>query len=676
MLVSEVKGIGPKKAALLGEMGIVTLEDMLTHYPHSYEDRSRITPVAEAAEGTACYISVTLLKISKNFARGRTKQMLRLTAADDSGEIEIIFFQASYYERSFQTGQHCFFYGKVTKGRKGLQMVHPEFEKNQEHFEASILPVYPTTKGISQKDLRRISRFALSQNLPVEETLPERLLTEKGICSRQFALKNIHFPADKMSFRLAKYRLVYEELFLFQTGILIRGSSAAQLRKGIEFPADRSVYEFAERLPYELTDAQMRVLREISNDMESPAAMQRLIQGDVGSGKTAVAAAALYKAAKAGYQGVIMAPTELLAGQHFETFQQLYEGTGIRLDFLSSGRRKKEKDETLRNLESGEIDVLIGTHAVIQDTVRFKNLGLVITDEQHRFGVDQRRKLAAKGKNPDILVMTATPIPRTLAVVLFGDLDISVIDELPPGRQPVITKAVTSDKRRKVYEFVAGQVAQGHQIYVVAPLIEDSEAVDASSAVSLHQDLQKRFPGYRVALVHGGMSQEEKDRVMKEFSDGSVDILTATVVIEVGINVPNATVMVIENAERFGLAQLHQLRGRVGRGSSQSYCFLVTDSAAELGIQRARIIESSSDGFYIAEKDLNMRGPGEFFGTRQHGLPELTIADLVRHLPILNGLRDDVKDLLQSDPRLESPENRMILEGVSNMFGNLKSIGL
>lgn len=676
MLVSEVKGIGPKKAALLGEMGIVTLQDMLAHYPHSYEDRSRITPVDEAPEGTACYISVTILKILKNFARGRKKQMLRLIAADDSGEIEIIFFHASYYERSFQTGQKCFFYGKVTRGRSGPQMVHPEFEKDSGHFEASILPVYRTVKGISQKDMRKISRFALSQDLPAEETLPERLIKKRGICSRQFALKNIHFPSNKMSCRMAKYRLVYEELFFFQTGILIRGSSAAQFSRGIEFPSDRSVYEFAERLPYELTDAQMRVLREISNDMESPSAMQRLIQGDVGSGKTAVAAAALYKAAKAGYQGVIMAPTELLASQHFETFQQLYEGTGIRLGFLSSGCRKREKEETLRKLESGEIDILIGTHAVIQDDVRFKNLGLAITDEQHRFGVDQRRKLAAKGKNPDILVMTATPIPRTLAVILFGDLDISVIDELPPGRKPVITKAVTSRQRRKVYEFVAGQIGQGRQAYVVAPLIEDSEAVDASSAVSIHRDLQKIFPGYSVALVHGGMSQEEKDRIMKDFSDGVVDILTATVVIEVGINVPNATVMVIENAERFGLAQLHQLRGRVGRGSSQSYCFLITDSTAELGIQRAKIIESSSDGFYIAEKDLKMRGPGEFFGTKQHGLPELTVADLVRHLPILNGLREDVKDILQSDPRLESPENSLILKGVSEMFGNLGSIGL
>lgn len=676
MLVSEVKGIGPKKAALLESMGIVTLSDMLAHYPYSYEDRSKITEIADAQEGISCYICASVTKISKNFAYGRNGRMLRLLAADDTGTIEIIFFKASYYERAFQLDQPYYFYGKVTKGRSGLQMVHPEFERKTGEFEASILPVYRTTKGITQKDLQKISRFALEQDIFVAETLPEALIEKNHMCSREFALKNIHFPSDRMSFKMAKYRLIYEELFILQTGLMIRGSSRLRVREGIEFPHDDSVREFINRLPYELTDAQTRVLREIANDMESPAPMQRLVQGDVGSGKTVVAAAALYKAAKAGYQGVMMAPTELLAAQHLETFQELYAGTGIRLGFLTSGVKAGARREVLESLKSGGIDVLIGTHAVIQDPVEFQNLALVITDEQHRFGVDQRKKLASKGKNPDILVMTATPIPRTLAVILFGDLDISAIDELPPGRKKIETKAVSSRQRKRVYDFAAGQIREGRQVYVVAPLIEDSEAVDASSAVSVYEELQKSFSGFHVALVHGGMKQAEKDAVMESFSQGLIDILVATVVIEVGINVPNATLMIIENAERFGLAQLHQLRGRVGRGTHQSYCFLITDMKSELGKQRAEIIESSSDGFYIAEKDLEMRGPGEFFGTKQHGLPELTIADLAKHLPILNGLKDDVKDMLQEDPQLQAPENRLILQGVSRMFGRLESIGL
>ncbi len=676
MLVSEIRGIGPKKAALLKEIGIETLEDMLAHYPHSYEDRSRITEIADAQEGAQCYICGTIIKITKNFAYGRNKRMMRLLAADDSGTMEIVFFQASYYERTFHEDDSFYFYGRVTRGRSGLQMVHPQFEKNHGIFEASILPVYRTVKGITQKDLRNIARFSLDQGVFVRETLPEWLCAKAKLCSREQALKNIHFPADRMSYRTAKYRLVYEELFFLQTGLFMKGSSRMKLRDGIQFPHDNSMRQFVSRLPYELTDAQARVLTEIENDMESPAPMQRLIQGDVGSGKTAVAAAALYKAAKAGFQGVMMAPTELLAAQHRETFEQIFRGTGIRIGFLSSGIKSKEKNETFRALREGEIDIMIGTHAVIQENVEFKNLALVITDEQHRFGVDQRKKLAAKGRNPDVIVMTATPIPRTLAVILFGDLDISVIDELPPGRKPIETKAVPLRQRKKVYEFIEEQLEKGRQAYIVAPLVEDSDVVDAVSASGVYAEIVRKFPHRRTGLLHGAMKQEEKDAVMQEFSEGSIDILVATVVIEVGINVPNATLMIIENAERFGLAQLHQLRGRVGRGEHRSYCFLITDMNSELGKQRAEIIESSSDGFFIAEQDLRMRGPGEFFGTKQHGLPELQVADLAKHVPIMNSMRDDIREILQADPRLESEENALIREGVVRMFGDMGGIGL
>ena len=404
--------------------------------------------------------------------------------------------------------------------------------------------------------------------------------------------------------------------------------------------------------------------------------MQRLVQGDVGSGKTAVAAAALYKAAKNGWQGVMMAPTELLARQHFETFKEFFENTDIRVGFLSSGVKAAEKRETLAAIADGSLDVIIGTHAVIQESVQFHRLGIVITDEQHRFGVDQRIKLAAKGEDPDILVMTATPIPRTLAVIIFGDLDISVIDELPSGRMPIKTKAVSSRSRKKVYSFAADMIKQGRQVYAVAPLIADSESVEALSAESLYEKLHSEYPQLRIGLVHGGMKQAEKDAAMERFAAHETDILVATVVIEVGINVPNACVMIIENAERFGLAQLHQLRGRVGRGKDQSYCFLITDPKSELGKERAKVIEETNDGFVIAEKDLQMRGPGDFFGTRQHGLPALGMADLVKHIGILNGLRPAVKEMLQEDPHLKKPENALVAEGVQKLFGSFENLGI
>ncbi len=527
--------------------------------------------------------------------------------------------------------------------------------------------------------MRKLAKFSLSASSGlIRETLPERLLTEKNICSRDTALRNIHFPSDRDMFKMAKYRLIFEEFFILQTGLFLKGSSGSKIRKGIDYPHSNDIKDFIGHLSYTPTRAQLRVMKEIENDMESPFPMQRLVQGDVGSGKTVVAAAALYKAAKAGYQGVIMAPTALLASQHFDNFSETFRNMNIHIGYLSSSLKAKEKRETIDKLKSGEIDILVGTHAVIQGSVEFKNLGLVITDEQHRFGVDQRKALAAKGNdiNPDILVMTATPIPRTLAVILFGDLDISVIDELPPGRQKIITKTASSKQRSTVYSFVKEQLSLGHQAYCVAPLVEDSEAVDAMSSISLYDDLKKRFPDHNIGLVHGAMKQDEKDGVMKAFANGDIDILAATVVIEVGINVPNATVMIIENAERFGLAQLHQLRGRVGRGLAQSYCILITDPSSELGQKRAEIIKNSTDGFYIAEMDLQLRGPGEFFGTRQHGLPELYIADLARHIPIFNAAKDSVRELLTDDPNLEKPENAALRTNVEKMFAGTGDIGL
>lgn len=674
--IESVKGIGPKKAGLIHGLGIYTFGDMLEHYPVSYEDHSKLTPLSELKEGETYYITGIILKISKNFAYGRQGKMIRIKIADDTGELDVTFFNAGYYASSFAEGQQYNFYGRVIRGRSGLQMIHPEFEKSGPTFESTILPVYSTTKGVTQKDLRRIAASALSRDFSIKETLPESIVRENKLCSRGFALKNIHFPNDKKAFAAAKYRIIYEELFLMQTGLFMKGSARCREAAGIAFPHDDYADEFASSLGFEMTDAQKRVLREIVRDMESAVPMQRLVQGDVGSGKTAVAAAALYKAARNGWQGVMMAPTELLARQHYETFQEFFAGTGIRVGFLSSGVRAAEKRTVVESIADGSIDVIIGTHAVIQESVEFNRLGLVITDEQHRFGVNQRIKLAAKGADPDILVMTATPIPRTLAVIIFGDLDISVIDELPPGRMPIKTKAVSSRSRKKVYSFAADLVKQGRQVYAVAPLISDSESVDALSAESLFERLCREYPELHIGLVHGGMKQDEKDAAMEGFAAHETDILVATVVIEVGINVPNACVMIIENAERFGLAQLHQLRGRVGRGKDQSYCFLVTDPKSELGRERAKVIEETQDGFLIAEKDLKMRGPGDFFGTRQHGLPSLGMADLARHIGILNGLRPAVKEMLQADPHLRKPENALVAEGVERLFGTFENLGI
>ncbi len=674
--IESVKGIGPKKAELIHELGIYTFGDMLSHYPASYEDRSKLSPLAELKEGETYYVTGIVLKIIKNFAYGRQGKMIRLKIEDDTGQLDITFFNAGYYAGSFAEGQQYNFYGKITRGRSGLQMIHPEFEKSGPTFESAILPVYSTTKGVTQKDLRKIASAALARNFSINETLPEHIVRENKLCSREFALKNIHFPKDKKAFAAAKYRIIFEELFLMQTGLFIKGNARCREESGVAFPHDHYAEEFASSLGFEMTGAQKRVLHDIVLDMESAVPMQRLVQGDVGSGKTAVAAAALYKAAKNGRQGVMMAPTELLARQHYETFQEFFNGMGIRIGFLSSGVKAAQKRETLAAIADGSIDVIIGTHAVIQESVQFNKLGLVITDEQHRFGVDQRIKLAAKGADPDILVMTATPIPRTLAVIIFGDLDISVIDELPPGRMPIKTKAVSSHSRKKVYSFAADMIKQGRQVYAVAPLIADSESVEALSAESLYEKLRSEYPQLRAGLVHGGMKQAEKDAAMERFAAHETDILVATVVIEVGINVPNACVMIIENAERFGLAQLHQLRGRVGRGKEQSYCFLITDPKSELGKERAKVIEETNDGFVIAEKDLRMRGPGDFFGTRQHGLPALGMADLVKHIGILNGLRPAVKEMLQADPHLRKPENALVAEGVQKLFGSFENLGI
>ncbi|HHY90055.1 MAG TPA: ATP-dependent DNA helicase RecG, partial [Clostridiales bacterium] len=486
------------------------------------------------------------------------------------------------------------------------------------------------------------------------------------------------FPESLQALKEARYRLIFEELFLLQLGLLLIKNHYAREGKGIAFNAPISVNPLIESLPFQLTDAQKKVLREIQSDMESNKVMNRLVQGDVGSGKTVIALIALYKAVLNGYQGALMAPTEILAQQHFHSAQQWLAPLGVRIALLSGSLLKKEKEKVLHEIQNGKINLVIGTHALIQDTVCFKKLGLVVTDEQHRFGVRQRNLLAEKGHRPDVLVMTATPIPRTLALILYGDLDISVIDTLPPGRKKIKTRCISEKQRRQAYEFVRQQIQKGRQAYVIAPLIEDSEIIHAHSAMKLYDELKEKFfPDIRIALLHGKMKWDEKELVMRQFQSGEVQLLVSTTVVEVGVHVPNATVMLIENSERFGLAQLHQLRGRVGRGNEQSYCILVHNSSDPLTIQRLKTLEQVHDGFAVAEKDLELRGPGEFFGLRQHGLPEFKIANLFKHIKILKQAQKEAVHLIREDSNLSLDKNLLLKNKIMDQFGDLfDQIGL
>ena len=671
--VTTLRGVGPKKAEALENLNINTLEDLCMLFPREYEDRRSLTPIAELRGGDTVTIIARVDRIVRQFMPGRRGGVLRVYVSDGTGSCGVLFFHASYLARSLKEGQEYAFYGKVSDGRYGLQLIHPSFSPAEDR-ETGILPVYPLTRGITQRNMREWQRAVRPLMRQWKEYLPDDFLKENRLCGAAAALENIHFPQDGNTFRAAKYRLIFDELFLLQTGLAaVRRKTAVQ--KGVAFTEEKAEEEYIASLPYPLTGAQRRCVKEIMGDLESEKAMNRLIQGDVGSGKTAVAEIAMFKAVRSGYQAALMAPTEILARQHYEGIAPAFAKFGIKTGFLSGSLKSAERREILESLKEGGTDVLIGTHAVIQPDVVFRDLGLVITDEQHRFGVDQRIRLREKGSSANVLVMTATPIPRTLAVVVYGDLDISVIDEMPPGRKPVKTRCVSGKKRMECYGFLEKEMAAGRQCYVVTPLIDMSETLtEIRSAQETKDELAQLFDGrhghgaFRVELLHGGMKQAEKDAVMEAFAAGEIDLLVSTVVIEVGINVPNASVMVIENAERFGLAQMHQLRGRVGRGGYQSWCFLIMEGGSEISQKRGRIMEASADGFYIAEEDLKLRGPGDLFGTRQHGLPQLKLADPVRHADVLKHARDAAAEVISGDPELSLPGHEALRERLRHMF--------
>ena len=669
--ITDIKGVGPKKKESFNRLGINCLGDCLDLYPRSYEDLRNVKEIFDVQDDEKCLVraAVVMSRPGKGYGRKRT---LHVLAEDRTGRMEVLFFMAGFMK--FEIGTIYNFFGKCKVENGRVTMFHPTYSK-YEGEEGSILPVYPLTKGLTQKDVRRLSKECFNHIDELKETLPEEVVKEANLCSNSYALSNIHYPEDDEKYKQARYRLVFEELFDLKTALAISKSMATDDKKGFSFTGSFAK-DFVNKLPYKLTNAQNKVLADVLLDMKSKKPMNRLIQGDVGSGKTIIAEAAIVQAVLNGAQAAFMAPTEILASQHFETLKKDFEKLNINIDYIDGSLGAKERREALQRLESGETNVVIGTHALISSSVTYKNLGLVITDEQHRFGVSQRRMLSEKGNNPDVIVMTATPIPRTLAVVLYADLDISIIDEMPPGRIPIITKKFNKDNRKDAYKLLEEEINKGHQAYIVAPLIEESDAIEGESAEELYAEFTKNYPNIKAKLLHGQMSDKEKDSIMSEFYSGDISVLISTVVIEVGINVPNASVMLIENQERFGLAQLHQLRGRVGRGKNQSYCLLVSGEETEIAKERAKIMCESSDGFVIAEKDLEMRGPGEFFGYRQHGLPQLKFADPIKHAKIAELAGRASLKLLEKDPSLTSPNNKNFAAKLRNKYMQIDNITL
>ncbi len=663
-----LKGVGEARAKLFAKKGIHTVRDLLYFFPRSYEDRTQLKKIADCKAGeTVCVCGTVFSPVRAAHIR-RNMAIYSMVICDDSGSLSVVWYNNRYVKDQFHTDEKYIFFGRITENRGKLEMVGPVYEKPEaQRFTGKIIPLYPLTGGLSQKVVQSVMELALESAGQMEEYLPAGLREKYQIAEINYAMKNIHFPDSFDSYNIARQRFVFEELFILQLALLSRKEDIEE-KEGIIFPDTQCRAKFTERLPFPLTGAQERVLEEICKDLKSGVMMNRLVQGDVGSGKTAVAAAAIYVAVKNGCQAVMMAPTEILANQHYETLSAFFEGLGIHVVLLTGGMSAKEKRFVYDEITLGLADVIVGTHAVIQDQVEYQSLGLVVADEQHRFGVQQRAKLLSKGNNPHMLIMSATPIPRTLALILYGDLDISVIDELPPGRKVVKTYAVGEKMRDRIYAFVEKNIRAGQQAYVVCPLIEETESSDLKNAEEIAQHLQERYPYISVGLLHGKMRPKMKEQVMSEFAAGKIHILVATTVIEVGVNVPNSNIMVIENAERFGLSQLHQLRGRVGRGADQAYCILVAHGSQPVTRKRMETMCHSNDGFYISQQDLKLRGPGDFFGTRQHGLPEMKIANLFEDTDSLRNAQEAAMEIIKRDPYLSLPEHQTLAQRTAQVF--------
>lgn len=662
--IQSIKGIGPTKAKLFKKLGLNSIGDLLEYYPRGYKDKSEITKIRDLKPEESYTVRVC---IAGKAQESRTKSSLiitKLSVFDDTGKLNVVWFNNRFIKNTFKEGDEVLMHGKVKRIGKDLVMETPEYERASFGESVNLMriaPYYSLTEGLSQKDIRKALYAALQHiNEQLADVFPEELRKKYGLAEINFCINNIHFPESLDKLELARKRLIFEEFFMMQSGLIHIKKVNNAGKKGICFDKAIEIQEFIAKLPFKLTSAQMKVFFEVSKDMESSNIMNRLVQGDVGSGKTAIAALALFKCVRNGYQGIMMAPTEILAEQHLLTLEQLFKDTGIVIGLLKGSMTGKEKEKVLAAVQAGEIDIVVGTHALIQNNVNFNRLGLVITDEQHRFGVRQRALLSAKGDNPDMLVMTATPIPRTLSLIVYGDLDVSIIDEMPPGRKKVETYFIDSAKKERLMNFTKKELGTGRQAYFVCPLVEESEKLELNSAVEYSEEIkEKYFRNYRVGLLHGKMKAEEKNEVMESFRRKEIQILVSTTVIEVGVNIPNATIMVIEDADRFGMAQLHQLRGRVGRGEHQSYCILISDTKSEAAQERLKYMTKTGNGFEVAEKDLEFRGSGEILGQRQHGLPGFKLADIFRDVKLLKLSKEAVEYIYENDKLSNEEYKRM-----------------
>jgi len=669
--VRYVKGIGEKKAQALKKLGVLTLYDLVSYFPRRYEDRSQFKSIAlTLPDETVCIRAMAADEPRLTRIR-RGLDLVKFRAVDDSGSVDITYFNQSYIKDQIKKGETYAFYGKIAFSGARRTMANPVHEREGAPggVTGRIVPIYRLTAGLSQRVMMQSVRQGLDAcGAALPEALPDEIREKYALCQAQYAFENIHFPADFGALELARRRLIFEELFTLACAmgrLRERNDQKTGLKTG-----EADFEEFYAALPFSPTGAQRRAVEQACADMRSGRPMNRLVQGDVGSGKTMVAAALIWYARKCGYMSAFMAPTEILAEQHLRTLTELLSPLGLSVGLLTGSMPAREKKAVKAKLAAGELDLAIGTHALLSEDVEYKNLGLVVTDEQHRFGVEQRAALVSKGAQPHVLVMSATPIPRTLALIIYGDLDVSVIDELPPGRQKVDTFAVDESYRRRLYAFIEKQAFEGRQTFVVCPMIDENDELpeNVKSATEHAEELQRNLPKLKVGCIHGRMKARDKEAVMTAFVAGEIDVLVSTTVIEVGVDVPNASLMIIENADRFGLSQLHQLRGRVGRGSHKSYCVLVSDADTEDAKARLKVMTQTSDGFKISEEDLKLRGPGDFFGSRQHGLPEMHIADLCSDMNVLQTAQNAAKELLKSDPELSASGHEKLREQVERLF--------
>ena len=665
--VRYLKGVGPKTAERFEKLGILTLSDLLCHYPRRYLDFSKPYSIAEAPSDTECVVKAEVFAKPGGRILPGGRRMERITAGDDVSSLEVTWFNNPYAVQKLELGQEYYFQGIVTGGMLRRQMVNPQVRTDAQVASSPFEAVYPQTEGLTSSAIAKCVRQLLPHVELLPDPLPPGMLKKYRLLPKADAVRAIHCPASEEEAFAARRRLIYEELLVFQLGIgRMKNHGAASTGAPMQ-KADAS--PFWDSLPFSPTGAQRRAVEEILTDMAGETSMNRLLQGDVGSGKTLVAAAAIWACIRAGYQAALLAPTEILASQHAENLNRLLAPFGMRVALLTGGMKAAPRRTTLAAIRDDEADLIVGTHAILSEGVDFARLGLAVVDEQHRFGVRQRGLLAEKAANPHLLVMSATPIPRTLGLLMYGDLDISILDELPPGRKPVKTRCITGKKRADLYGFLDREIGAGRQVYIVCPAIEDAGGSGLNAVKSYYEDIAKALlPDRRVGLMHGKLKPKEKAEVMEDFKAGRLDALVSTTVIEVGVDVPNATVMVIENAERYGLSALHQLRGRVGRGAAESWCFLVSDNASESVQKRLRFLCSTSDGFAVAQYDLETRGPGDFFGSRQHGLPTLQVADLMNDTRTLHAAQSEAAALLAADPLLERPEHALLAHQVEQMF--------